>query len=408
MTVILTHSLNFFSSVMSVNRSVKWIQEQVQLITTQNYIFSYGFFMIISKTNLIDEFSAVSVYENLYFSNNSFVEIDDIRHGSSIFAEKNNGLYRSYGSTKFSDVDSVPFKEVVLNRGVTLFLLEPPQCGRYLGHYYHVVEHIIGIVKMMRKNKIESSDVKNIIILGDGFEPRDPYSDPISDLYFSLFPNSYSKDSKTFLKKCKKKTHVFERAIVSDRGKTQVDKECKKYNKHLTHFLSEVNENDIEYISSAVRKYYVELEEYNTMKRSNKEKVIYVARRGDRKLEKKAEKRLLKYLIKNGVYVEKVYFEDMNPAKQFDIAYNATCMIGVHGNGLTHCIFMRPGSKVIELFPKDCYMHDYEFLCRMKSIMHYPLDPMGNFIKGLHKGHDVVNEEVSDVNEEKILKLVTC
>lgn len=35
-------------------------------------------------------------------------------------------------------------------------------------------------------------------------------------------------------------------------------------------------------------------------------------------------------------------------------------MIGVHGNGLTHQLWMPSGGTVVELFPRDAFLRDYQ------------------------------------------------
>lgn len=56
-----------------------------------------------------------------------------------------------------------------------------------------------------------------------------------------------------------------------------------------------------------------------------------------------------------------VYFEDHSLGEQISIASGAEVLIGGHGSGLTHSLFMDEGSLVVELFPfkrrqtNDCY-----------------------------------------------------
>jgi hypothetical protein len=54
--------------------------------------------------------------------------------------------------------------------------------------------------------------------------------------------------------------------------------------------------------------------------------------------------------------VQPIFFEDMPMKMQIEAAHNATIMIGVHGSGLAHVAWMRPGTVLIEVFPHhfDC------------------------------------------------------
>jgi hypothetical protein len=48
-------------------------------------------------------------------------------------------------------------------------------------------------------------------------------------------------------------------------------------------------------------------------------------------------------------------------------------MMGVHGNGLTNLIWMRPTPRttVVEFFYPGGFAHDYEFTARALGISHY-------------------------------------
>ena len=56
-----------------------------------------------------------------------------------------------------------------------------------------------------------------------------------------------------------------------------------------------------------------------------------------------------------------IYFEDLSLHEQILTAANATTMIAPHGSGMTHSLFMKDRSLIIELFPHkrqascDCY-----------------------------------------------------
>jgi hypothetical protein len=58
-----------------------------------------------------------------------------------------------------------------------------------------------------------------------------------------------------------------------------------------------------------------------------------------------------------GFAVKTIFFETLPMAKQIEAAHMATIVIGVHGSGLAHVAWMRPGTAMIEIFP-------YHFDCR--------------------------------------------
>lgn len=55
--------------------------------------------------------------------------------------------------------------------------------------------------------------------------------------------------------------------------------------------------------------------------------------------------------------VKPIYFEEHDMKDQIKEAYQSTILIGVHGSGLAHLAWMRPGTTVVEIFP-------YKFECR--------------------------------------------
>ncbi|KAF9028019.1 hypothetical protein BDZ89DRAFT_1015275 [Hymenopellis radicata] len=68
-----------------------------------------------------------------------------------------------------------------------------------------------------------------------------------------------------------------------------------------------------------------------------------------------------------------VELETMSLRQQVDTMARTTVMIGVHGNGLTHELWMprTPKSTVIEIFYPECYLFDYEMLARNMGHKHY-------------------------------------
>ncbi|PPQ98424.1 hypothetical protein CVT24_004103 [Panaeolus cyanescens] len=59
--------------------------------------------------------------------------------------------------------------------------------------------------------------------------------------------------------------------------------------------------------------------------------------------------------------------------EQIRFAAKTTILIGVHGNGLTHLVFMTPNrlSSVIELFYPGGFAHDYEWTTRALGMRHF-------------------------------------
>ncbi|KAG8987697.1 hypothetical protein FRB90_003205 [Tulasnella sp. 427] len=67
--------------------------------------------------------------------------------------------------------------------------------------------------------------------------------------------------------------------------------------------------------------------------------------------------------------------EELTPEEQLAIAAETTIMIGVHGNGLTHLLWMplTPLTTVMEIFYPGGFAKDYEWTARVLGFTHYAI-----------------------------------
>ncbi|KAF9450770.1 hypothetical protein P691DRAFT_809605 [Macrolepiota fuliginosa MF-IS2] len=65
--------------------------------------------------------------------------------------------------------------------------------------------------------------------------------------------------------------------------------------------------------------------------------------------------------------------EKMTKDEQVRAAARTTIMLGVHGNGLTHLVWMKPSkvSTVIEMFYPEGFAHDYQWTSRSLGMAHF-------------------------------------
>lgn len=133
---------------------------------------------------------------------------------------------------------------------------------------------------------------------------------------------------------------------------------------------------------------------------------LYVTRTGVRKLEPELERRLLASVEAQGLYrVETVAFEQLGFREQIQCVQRASVLCGVHGNGLTHALFLRPGSAVIELFG-DFRSIDYCFLSLMR---HHTYVPVGSTMLDwkqmmIEEHHRSVNQPVTKLDISGLLR----
>ncbi|KAJ3546343.1 hypothetical protein NM688_g5529 [Phlebia brevispora] len=74
-----------------------------------------------------------------------------------------------------------------------------------------------------------------------------------------------------------------------------------------------------------------------------------------------------------GYEVNVVSMDKLSRAEQFQLAGRTTIMMGVHGNGLTSLLWMKPTprSTVMEFFFPGGFAHDYEYTTRALGMVHY-------------------------------------
>ncbi|PFH47941.1 hypothetical protein AMATHDRAFT_76970 [Amanita thiersii Skay4041] len=107
--------------------------------------------------------------------------------------------------------------------------------------------------------------------------------------------------------------------------------------------------------------------------------VVYVSRQraSSRRLTQNDHYLLVQSLAKlaeEGVCeFQAVEMEGMSLKEQIELVARATIIVGVHGNGLTHQLWMPRSSRstVVEIFAPGSYTFDYEFLARNMGHRHY-------------------------------------
>ena len=69
--------------------------------------------------------------------------------------------------------------------------------------------------------------------------------------------------------------------------------------------------------------------------------------------------------------IEQVQFEKLSMKEQIKHAKRSKVMLGMHGAGMVHCIWMNEGSKVIEIFPKQKIRHSYRNIAQYVGLNYY-------------------------------------
>ncbi|KAK0184841.1 hypothetical protein F5146DRAFT_1168979 [Armillaria mellea] len=110
-----------------------------------------------------------------------------------------------------------------------------------------------------------------------------------------------------------------------------------------------------------------------------------------------------------------MYAEQMSKDAQVHAAARTTIMLGVHGNGLTHLLFMPPTkvSTVVEIFYPGGFAHDYQWTTRALGMSHvavwndtyytHPNKPGVDYPSGFQGNHIPVHgPTVAQIIEDRI------
>ncbi|KAH9480565.1 hypothetical protein JR316_0007165 [Psilocybe cubensis] len=107
-----------------------------------------------------------------------------------------------------------------------------------------------------------------------------------------------------------------------------------------------------------------------------------------------------------GYEVNVVEAENMSRLEQIQLAARTTIMMGVHGNGLTSLVWMKPSPRatVMEFFFPEGFAHDYEYTTRALGMVHYgfwdsqyftsPGIPTPRYVDGFQGNAIPINGEV--------------
>lgn len=158
-----------------------------------------------------------------------------------------------------------------------------------------------------------------------------------------------------------------ERVISSDRAISAEVPECIKLNKHLGLAYSSINTSTMRCFADKVYAYALaDTENHDRLR------ITYVTRKPPRCLDSEVETSLLQHIQSMpDVELHVVDFAKMTFHEQIRQVAHTDILIGVHGNGLSHLLFLPPNSSVIELFPPDNHHLDYRVFAATRGLDYY-------------------------------------
>ncbi|KAJ7644361.1 hypothetical protein FB45DRAFT_1053133 [Roridomyces roridus] len=270
--------------------------------------------------------------------------------------------------------------------GVTYFVNDHPQ---FIRHYYHwSAELYFGFWRTYSSLDPSISTEGNTTLPQprhmffnrlDAFRWRDP-TDMNQLVLRSSFPDVTMEFIDDWDDRAKMNVpFVFDRVVLADRSAAMISYNYKRYQRTAAAPFALPGSFNwwMTIRNSVIQMAGMDIEDGSST--SDKPVITYVSRQawGRRTLIPEHHDRLVKELYRlrdtYGWEVNVVLMENFSRMEQIQLSVRTTVLLGVHGNGLTNLLWMRPTPRttVIEIFYPEGFAHDYEYTARSLGITHY-------------------------------------
>jgi hypothetical protein len=305
-----------------------------------------------------------SQFENLCFDprTDAFIAIG---RQSSFTTPIDLHCFRPYS---FKSIEVLPLRaRPTYLQGTTLFLFESEGPSMIL-HFFHLLEHIVGLWNFNAPH--QNTEVTRIVLAADGtFDTRAwEGSNQINrHLLKALFPNALVETWPEFKKNFSRRPIIFQHVLTSDRALTFRVPFCRQINKMLGTALPYLDPEALNTLAETMHSYAA-----TSFQPSTRLRITYSKRNPPRTLAPPLEEELLAQLS-SLPYVELTAadFASLSFKQQVNLIGNTDLLLGVHGNGLSHILFLPPEAAVIELFPKDSLLLDYRLFADARGLDYY-------------------------------------
>eukprot|EP00291_Cryptomonas_curvata_P006474 CAMPEP_0172195860 /NCGR_PEP_ID=MMETSP1050-20130122/26464_1 /TAXON_ID=233186 /ORGANISM="Cryptomonas curvata, Strain CCAP979/52" /LENGTH=547 /DNA_ID=CAMNT_0012872013 /DNA_START=418 /DNA_END=2058 /DNA_ORIENTATION=+ len=238
---------------------------------------------------------------------------------------------------------------------------------RMIPHYYHMLEHLLGIWTTMESFLPNASNPEWILLpQTEAVE----LSAVVRDLLTALFPSARIVDSSTLKLISQKLVLHFLWSAASDRSATDHG----QVNQMLTGMLQHLKRHSHSFVSRIA----TSMQQFETPQLSLPLVLLFVSREGsrNRNLSPGAQRNMLDALKRNCkhmVLVSEKNFADEQFAQQFASIRAARMLLGVHGNGLSNLLWLPMPGGVIELFPSDARILAYQQFAEARHLFYLGL-----------------------------------
>jgi hypothetical protein len=252
--------------------------------------------------------------------------------------------------------------------GTTVFVFEKRATPEHSAHFFHFLEQLLGIWNFGGEET--RNDVHLFVMAGNGvdFLPHWKGANDVSyHLIKALFPNAEIQDWSEFVEKTRKEVICFENVLTADRSREKWKQEPYHTERMLGGYFQALNKKSLDHLASCVWD-YCQVERAH----SDKTVVTYIKRRDSRRLSRDCEKELLHKITElPHIELRIVDFALLPFKEQIRIVANTDVLLGVHGNGLSHTLFLPSTGSLIELFPPDSLRVEYSILTRARGLNYF-------------------------------------
>lgn len=242
--------------------------------------------------------------------------------------------------------------------------------GPYLTHFFHFLEHLVPLVFLM--DQTSRSYIHDIVLSYRGdMDPSWDYrgaNQVIEQLIRITFPNAKVSHLLNFTDDKK----LFDRVVLSSRILTEKRAGPQAVNKmdadFLGHIPVQVLESFREEIMAGLGLAPTPFEFL---------KITYLARDYPRALHPQVERNLIQSLQSQFGPIGAYDFSKLSFKDQIRVISSTHILISVHGNGLSHVLFLPKNALVIEIFPDDTFHWDYCFFAWMRGVKYLAMNSKG-------------------------------
>lgn len=314
-----------------------------------------------------------SYFENLYFSNKYttfFTLGENIQLEKAIYTPERRGFLWKAFKKMPAEIARSSYYDAP---GSTIILFERAATPYHYQHFFHFLEHLLGIWNFGGEKIAKGVQLFLIASNGEMEKPEnwEGYNQVTTHLIKALFPNAEIKLWADFMQETEGSLLCFEKVITSDRSMEYLKKEPYRTDRMLGGYFQNLTKKSLDNMAAKVHQ-YAQVDKIQ----SEKLVVTYVTRTPPRCLPPNIEGVLLDKIQQlPNVELRVVDFAALSFKEQINSVANTDVLIGVHGNGLSHALFLPSGASLIEIFPVDTFRVEYRILAKARELNYFGLLP---------------------------------